>query len=388
MSVPARSESPLASRTMRAAAANDGYGSLMGMGASRKKKKPVLVLDADEIAKAHLEMAAGGAQIMEEAADPDYVERPRAPSSLLGLAPMDADDAEAEDASAYPPIPDASSWEDEDEAPLPQIPEDFTYEGEPDEEPEEPEQAYNLDHLLRPSSAEREEQDEERESVIPSIEEQLKRMRALPTALSEEEAAAQQPFVQEPPADEPATPQRAGPMERLHQMGFGADGFGLTSGGDAGPEDDWAASDWDDAEPASEEPAAEEELANEEPLDLTGNDFADETLEPEAEEDEPFDLEIEAEPVVEAAPEPEPEPEPVFELQDHVEAVHHFDDADDGPDFSWMEPEERRQLHIASGEHSSLRARLVQAEEGEGEEAQQPSLLQRFMNWVAGLFGR
>ena len=372
MAVPARSESPLATRTPRVGAANDGYGSLMGMGAPRKKKKPILVLDADEIAKAYLEMVAGGAQIMEEAADSDYVERPRAPSSLLGLAPMDADDAEAEDASAYPPIPDASSWDNEDEAPLPQIPEDFTDEGELDEEPEEAEQAYNLDHLLRPSSAEREEQEEDRESVIPSIEEQLKRMRALPTALSEEEAAAQEPLMQEPIAEETAAPQRVGPMERLNQMGFGADGFGLSSGSSAGPEEDWAASDWDDKEPAAQEP-----------LDLTGHDFANEPA--EAGEDEPFELEIEAEPDFE--PEPEPEPEPAFELQDHVEAVHHFDDVDDAPDFSWMEPEEPRQLHIASGEHSSLCARLVQADEDEGE-APQPSLLQRFTNWLAGLFGR
>lgn len=375
MAVPARSESPLATRTPRAGAANDGYGSLMGMGAPRKKKKPVLVLDADEIAKAHLEMAAGGAQIMEEAADPDYVERPRAPAALLGLAPMGADDAESEDTSAYPPIPDASTWEDEEADILPQIPEDYTDEGELDEEVEDDSPAYNLEHLLRPSAAERDDEDEEdRASVIPSIEEQLKRMRALPTALTDEEVAA----------EEAASPLRAGPMERLNQMGFGADDLGLS-----GSRDD----DWDDVpdEPASEEPWPAEDLAAEEPLELSEPEIDEEPAtaqdEPVPFEDEPFELEMEADPVEEIAPQPEPEPEPLPEMQGHIESVQHFDDVEDGPDLSWMQPEERRELQIASGEHSSLRARLVHADDASAYEPQ-PSLMERLMRWIAGLFGR
>lgn len=372
MAVPARSESPLATRTPRAGAANDGYGSLMGMGAPRKKKKPVLVLDADEIAKAHLEMAAGGAQIMEEAADPDYVERPRAPAALLGLAPMGADDAEVEDASAYPPIPDASTWEDEEEPLLPQIPEDYTDEGEPDEEVEDDSPAYNLDHLLRPSAAERDEEEEDRASVIPSIEEQLKRMRALPTALTDEEVAA----------EEAASPLRSGPMERLNQMGYGSDDLGLSANRD---------DDWDDVpdESAGDEPWSAEDFAADEPLELSEPEINEEPVieedEPATFEEESFELELEVEPVEDISPEPEPEPLP--EMQSHVEAVQHFDDLEDGPDLSWMQPEERRELQIASGESSSLRARLVHAEDAAADE-QQPSLMQRLMGWIAGLFSR
>lgn len=189
MAVSARSESTLDTGTPLPRAANDGYGSLMGMSAPSMKKKPVLVLDAEEIAKAHLAMAASAAQIMEESVDPDYIERPRAPATLLGLTPLGADDAEAEDASAYPPIPDASTWEGEEEPLLAQVPEEYTDEGELAESVEDVSPACNVERLLRPPAAERDEEGECRASGIASIEKQLKRMRALPTALTDEEVS-------------------------------------------------------------------------------------------------------------------------------------------------------------------------------------------------------
>lgn len=377
MAVPARSESPLATRSPRAVAANDGYGSLMGMGAPRKKKKPVLVLDADELAKAHLEMAAGGAQIMEEAADHMGEERVRRPASLLGLAPMGAEDIGTEDASAYPAIPDASTWEDEDVA-LPPIPEDYTDEGELDEEEDTPDQSFNLEHLLRPAAKPAAEE-EVRESVIPSIEEQLKRMRALPKA---------RPEAAEDDASEAAATRRPGPMERLDEMGFGADGFGLAR---AAPEPAEPVAD----EPVAAEPVADEtawpdvEEAEEEVFEL-GPDLAEEPVEdPVAGE-----LEAAAEPVEDEAPlelellaeEPE-EAEALPETVEQQADSDDFDDFDDAPDFSWMEPEQRRELHIAQGEHSSLRARLVHAEEQLQEEAPRLSPLQRIAHWFARLRG-
>ena len=93
-----------------AAAANDPYGSLSGLGAPRKfKKKPVLVLDAEELAKAHAMFQDAQAEIL-GAETPR--EAPR-PSSLLGLAPMDDDDTPEDRGSAG----DGDGVEDD--APLP-----------------------------------------------------------------------------------------------------------------------------------------------------------------------------------------------------------------------------------------------------------------------------
>jgi hypothetical protein len=68
------------------------YASLLGGAPRVLKKKPVLMLAPEELAKAHLAIAMGGAQIMESADDPVAVVRPRTPSLLLGLAPVDAPD--------------------------------------------------------------------------------------------------------------------------------------------------------------------------------------------------------------------------------------------------------------------------------------------------------
>lgn len=82
------------------------YGSLELMGQPKKKKKPVLVLDPDELAKAHQLFQDGAAQQMDEF---DWDERP---SAVSGLVPMGSEDLPEDRATA--PVEDA-----EPEADLP-----------------------------------------------------------------------------------------------------------------------------------------------------------------------------------------------------------------------------------------------------------------------------
>ena len=65
------------------------FGSLASMGVRTLKKKPVLVLDPDELEQAHLLFQQGAAEQMGEF-DPEL--RERAPSTLFGLAPLSDDD--------------------------------------------------------------------------------------------------------------------------------------------------------------------------------------------------------------------------------------------------------------------------------------------------------
>lgn len=93
MAAHALSESGNAAPRLAVGRVNDmAYASLLGGGPRVLKKKPVLVLDPDELAKAHLAIAMGGAQIMEAADDPVAVARPRTPAIMLGLAPVGAPD--------------------------------------------------------------------------------------------------------------------------------------------------------------------------------------------------------------------------------------------------------------------------------------------------------
>jgi len=72
------------------AAGGPAYGSLEGLGGPRKlKKKPVLVLDADELEKAHAMFHEASAELLGE-----DVERAPRPAAILGLAPMVDDDPE------------------------------------------------------------------------------------------------------------------------------------------------------------------------------------------------------------------------------------------------------------------------------------------------------
>ena len=91
------------------------FGSLASMGARKLKKKPVLVLDPEELAQAHLLFQQGAAEQLGEF-EPEN--RPRATVSLFGLAPMSEDDGE--DMFALSPLNDDDEDDfEEAEAPAP-----------------------------------------------------------------------------------------------------------------------------------------------------------------------------------------------------------------------------------------------------------------------------
>ncbi len=78
------------------------FGSLAAIGAPRKlKKKPVLVLDPEELEKAHMMFQEASAELLGE-----NVERPERPAPLLGLAPMDDDDGDPLDGGDIDAIDD------------------------------------------------------------------------------------------------------------------------------------------------------------------------------------------------------------------------------------------------------------------------------------------
>lgn len=88
------------------------------MGGRKLKKKPVLVVDPEELAQAHQAFQQGAA---EQLGDYEPEQRPRASVSLFGLAPMSEDD-EA-DLAAPPPFPlndDDEEEFEEAEAPAPE----------------------------------------------------------------------------------------------------------------------------------------------------------------------------------------------------------------------------------------------------------------------------
>lgn len=183
------------------------YGSLITLGPRTFKKKPVLMLDAEELAKAHLAIAMGGAEIMETMPDPVEAPRPRQPSMLLGLAPMGAEEPD-EDLSAYPAaaaeMAAAEEWDEPAEEEADE--QTWTPEDEPDEDVDdylpleeagaEPDAALEAElppvfasvaHALA-------------DAAPPSIEEQLERMRE---RLARRAAAA---VVPAPAAEPPVAP--------------------------------------------------------------------------------------------------------------------------------------------------------------------------------------
>jgi hypothetical protein len=179
------------------------YGSLSTLGPRKMKKKPVLMLDEQELAKAHMAIAMGGAEIMDTPA-------PRAvqPAMLLGLAPMGQDDAD-EDPGLYPDLAFAQDdepaaeqtdteeygvdAEDEAEDAAYATLSPFAIADDEDEEEEgtvegaavdmAPPPSYNFDHLLggnrrKPSvGLNGEMDDEDDEDSIPSIADQLRALR-------------------------------------------------------------------------------------------------------------------------------------------------------------------------------------------------------------------
>lgn len=346
------------------------YGSLMGGRADKPRKKPVLVLDPDELEQAHMAIAMGGAQIMDEADDPAAAQRPRVPAMLLGLAPVGADEdwvppvapprpaspvaAQDDWDSIEEAAPLSAAWDDEEgpaAGPEAEFEVEAAFEPEPESE-EEPAPGAglpSLGHLMQPPAMQA---DDDWEASIPSIEEQLRRMRHLTAA-----RAAEPPAMQDvPPAAEPVEA-----MEPVEEPWIEFQ---------PGPEPEFV------PEPAPEsapEPAHEPDL---------------QAVEPQWTPDEPvLDLPLAA--AMDEAPdlpEHEPEHEPPYEppYEPAPAAADRYED--DGPDLSWMMPKERRQLQFGEASQSSLRARLVQ-QAPEPEPELPPSLWDRLRAWLRGLLG-
>ena len=106
---------PASSSAMRDETAfNDAaYGSLSGLGGPKVfKKKPVLVLDPEELEAAHALFHEGAATLVS-----DEVEQAPRPARVLGLAPMDDHDDEADDTVDPDDIVDEDA-EEEDDTPI------------------------------------------------------------------------------------------------------------------------------------------------------------------------------------------------------------------------------------------------------------------------------
>ena len=104
-----RAEDAMAPAAMRG---DDGpaFGSLANLGGPRKfKKKPVLVLDPEELEKAHMMFQEASAEMLGEEA-PKHEKG----AAVLGLAPMDDEDATPEDMGASD---DVEAGEDDEAIP-------------------------------------------------------------------------------------------------------------------------------------------------------------------------------------------------------------------------------------------------------------------------------
>jgi hypothetical protein len=332
----------------------------MGRGPRTFKKKPVLVLDADELQQAHLAIVLGGSQIMEEAGEPQAAPRPRQPAMMLGLAPIGADEdwqppafvPRADDDYAFAeeqsdvwealPEPelesepeleaadDLADWDAFDDVPVEELPAMPEAVAERDD-----------DWAMPEAVVEQDDDDDDWAMAAPSIEEQLARMRQLT---------------------------QPGESARAHVPDL----------------------------PLATEP--EPELAPELAPELW---FEPEPVAFHVPEHEP-----EPEPVFEPEPEPElafepvmPPEEPVYDLPlaavmtDEPAAlelapapVTDDDHYHDGPDLTWLQPKERRQLVFSESPQSQLRARLIQ-HPPEPEPEAPPSLWERLRGWFAGLRG-
>ncbi|MCX7676140.1 MAG: hypothetical protein N2Z59_02045 [Alteraurantiacibacter sp.] len=332
------------------------FGSLMGGRAEKPRKKPVLVLDADELNKAHLAMAMGGAQLLEEA-DTMLANRQRVPSAVLGLAPIDADE------NWEPPVPVCSPREPDttDEEGW-QAPDPFEAGAWQDElaSAELPPSLPARDRLAVPSATgqpaaslpvggmpglpasglaglrnvpggEGMEDDWDRPTV--SISEQLEQMRRLTRARTLPQAPAA-------PAVPDAAPSVA--LVPVSSVPAAAPSANLSAAVREEPAQEAAIQ-----PPAAPAPSAKPEAGH-----------LPEAASP-----------VQAVPLPTAAA--SAEPDQAWE--------------DNGPDLAWMHPRERRALQIDAGRHSTLRARLVQQAPCEPSAPPSPSPWRRFRAWLERL---
>jgi hypothetical protein len=342
------------------------YGSLITLGPKTFKKKPVLVLAAEELAEAHLAMAMGGAEIMELMPDPVEAPRPRQTAVILGLVPMGAD-APIAPPVAYVPPPVATDFDDEDDVvwePLPDYDEPETEEAEvqtwmPEDEPDE---------LVQDPSLAAEDWDElptqeamfaAPEPQVPSIEEQLERMR---DRLARRAAATAAPDPAPQPAPPAAAEERIPTIERLEI-------------------DDWSSS----ASLKGFNPPQEQDLP---PAPLPVAASAAVPAAPPS---------VRAEPVTPPSPVvAQPEPTPVMSVP-VVTAPEPVDEPYE-PELPSVLPDDDLSALDAWAEHlepvapparryGGIRARLSDSEDWQGAaDEPAPSLLARLWGWLRGRF--
>ena len=324
-------------------AANDAYGSLAGLATRPKpKKKPVLVLDAAELAEAHALFQLGAAEQLEDA---DQIERRPV---MLGLAPIGSDMA-----------PDTTPDDDEDE---------YTVEA----DAPAPEDVLGLTRAepIAPDAAPR----------------SFKKSMVVLPPDGDPALDAIEPFVPMAPSDE----EENWPEDELGQDDLPEEPVAEELAAEELVAEELLP-ETDAVEQLPEEQLAEpvdELLPDPEPLP-TALDLTFEEAEAPPSDDAPtedlapqFDLEQPA------APDMEPEPAPFAQEQDDDSITRVEDDEVDG--LAFMRGPERRKISIADvppTSHNSLRARLVREEDMVIEDFN-PTKWERFTAWLGDAWRR
>ncbi len=309
------------------APANDAYGSLATLASRPKpKKKPVLVLDADELAEAHLLFQQGAAEQLEDA---DLIER--APVTL-SLAPLGSD-VEIDDT----PDDDEDEYAVEADAPAPE----------------------DVLNLTRSDAA----------PVADDTRKPKKSMVALPPD-GDPALDAVEPFVPFADDDDSASDPVEEQLYDLPEV----------------PQEEPIAEPQPPVDPVADEPVEADAPAliedEERTLPLS--------LEEPAEPAEPAEPELEAAPILEEQQPAETTAEaaPVSDQPAATVNVTDIDEDEDVDGYAFMRGDAPRKLDIsaaAAGSQNSLRARLVRGEEPVFEE-EEPSLWGRITAWVANLW--
>ncbi|MEO5707718.1 MAG: hypothetical protein ABIT10_06745 [Alteraurantiacibacter sp.] len=364
--------------------ADSSYGSLSTLGPRTFKKKPVLMLDPEELAKAHLAIAMGGAEIMETAPDPVEAPRPRQPAMLLGLVPVGAEEPD-EDLSAYPAGAADAAPAVEDEWDEPAEEEADVQVWTPEDEPEDVFHDYqprkDTDPLDGTGFAEEAPEADAQPLIIspliipvapaalaapapPSIEEQLERMRERLA----KRAAAVPAVAPEPPAQPAAAEPRVPTIQRIEiddwSHGESLKGFIPPQEADLAP-----------AAPEPEPVHMPEPVAVPEPPVPA---FGPELVEPEPVEPEP----IAPEPIAAVPIAAEPYVEPAHWHDEPADLLHLEADmvTDETALDAWHEhvaPVARR----ASPTRERFRESLARIDDDPG-----PSLLARLWTWLRSRF--
>ncbi|QZH74316.1 MAG: hypothetical protein JY451_11555 [Erythrobacter sp.] len=381
-----------ASSALRADTGANGpaYGSLEGLGGPRVfKKKPVLVLDPDELEAAHALFHDAGAELLGE-----EVERAPRPVSILGLAPMDDDPEELghsdevdDDADDDLPSPEAVLSLTRRKTPLPELDyvEDLEEEGyalgDFEALGELPADGFINDGLdlstrIFPSLPIREVVEEELEEFTFRPVEVARPAVVIPPAPPAPVARAPEPPVT------PLAPMPIRPAMVRHE---------LPQVEAKAPVEPFAPV----PEPRFIPPAPPEKL---EAVPEKPRPARFEELNPAKDYETPEEVldldswlagaEQQSEPEPEPGPGPEAQAEPVADHTDHV------DDNFDGYAFMRDQRPRRAVLQAAQeGRQSALRAKLLREAEQEAAEARKRkaepsnSVLLRCWNWLRGLFG-